>query len=74
MQVGVLALLPDGVDDAAGEVRPVDAPLRHRLQEHALVPQRLDPVAGLQRVEAAEPVLVPAQHAIEVAEAGGVGP
>jgi hypothetical protein len=69
----VLALLLHRVQDAAGEVLPVDPALGDRGQVYARVAEGLNPVAGLQRVEPAEAVLVPAQDGLKVAALPGVG-
>jgi hypothetical protein len=69
----VFAFLLDLVQNSTREVVPINSALRNRLQSRPGLCQRVNPMASLDRIKAAESVLVPTQYDIEVTAAAGIG-
>jgi len=62
----VLAFLLDHIQEAALKVGPVDPALSNCLEPDASIPERLDPIPTLDRIESAKTILVPTKDDLEV--------
>src|SRR5438128_2556855 len=55
------------------EIVPINASVGARFKTNAQVPERLDPIAGVQHIESAETVLIPTKDHVEIAQLTGIG-